>query len=132
MDAGCACERFSLLFAWSVDGLVLFGSARKLVDHRITVAVVVWLGVERMDTIVVVQEGQGKDQQVKDEKEENDEWGGTADYDRDGDATMRMPLSRTVIRISAQDCCSVLVDVSGWPLFFFVGFANRIFMEQLR
>ena len=58
---------------------------------------------------------QGKDQLEKEEEEENDGWGGTADYDRNGRATMRTPLSRTVLRISSQDCCSVLVDVSGWP-----------------
>ena len=76
-----------------------------------------------MDAIVVGQEGQGRDQQEKEEEGENDEWGGTADYDRNGDATMRMPLSRTEFRISAQDRSTVLVNESGWPLFFFVGFA---------
>ena len=72
----------------------------------------------------------GKDQPEEEEEEENDEWGGTADYDRNGGATTASS-SRTVLRISAQDRSTVLVNVSGWPLFFFVGFANRIFMEQL-
>ena len=51
MDAGCACERVSLLFAWSVDGLATVGSARTRVYHRVTTVaacvsvVVVWLGV---------------------------------------------------------------------------------------
>ena len=82
--------------------------------------------------VAVVQEGQGKDQQVKEEEEENDGWGGTADCDRNGGATVGMPLSRMLGRSRGQDCCSVLVNVSVWPLFFFVGFANRIFMEQLQ
>ena len=66
VDAGCACERVSLLLAWSVDGLAVVRSARTLVYHRVTivvvvVVVVVWLGVGRVDVIVVVvQEGQGK------------------------------------------------------------------------
>ena len=64
VDVGCACERVSLLFAWRVDGLAIVGSARKVVYHRVTVVVVlvvVWLGVGRLDAIVVVvQEGQGK------------------------------------------------------------------------
>ena len=84
-----------------------------------------------MDAIVVVQDGQGKDQQEKEEEEDEcDGWGETADYDRNVGATTASS-SRTEFRISAQVRCSVLVNVSGWPLFFFVGFANRIFMEQL-
>ena len=59
---------------------------------------------------------------MKEEEEENDEWGGTADYDRNGGATTASS-SRTVLRISAQDRSTVLVNVSGWPLFCFVGFA---------
>ena len=129
VDAGCACELVSLLFVWSVDWLANVRSARTLVYHRVTivvvvVVVVVWLGVGRVDAIVgVVQDGQGKDQQEKEEKEENDEWGGTADDDRNGRATVRMPLSRTVFGISAQVRSTVLANVSVWPLFFFVGFA---------
>ena len=62
VDAGCACERVSLLLAWSVDGLAVVRSARTLVYHRVTVVVVavVWLGVGWVDAIVVGQEGQGK------------------------------------------------------------------------
>ena len=58
VDAGCAYERVSLLFAWGVDGLAIVGSARTVVYRRVTVVVVVWLGVGRVDAIVVViQEG---------------------------------------------------------------------------
>ena len=76
-----------------------------------------------MDAIVVGWEGQGKDRQEMEEAEENDERGRTADDDRNGGVTVRMPLSRTVFWISAQDCPTVLVNVSVRPLFFFVGFA---------
>ena len=60
-----ACERVSLLFAWSVDGLAIVRSARTLVYHRVTIVVVVLvvvrLGVGRVDAIVVVvQDGQEK------------------------------------------------------------------------
>ena len=104
----------SILFAWSVDGLAVVGSTRTLVYYRVKVVVliVVWLGVGRVDAIVVVgREGQGKDQLEKEDEEENDGWGGTADDDRNGRATTASS-SRTVFRISAQDCCSVLVNVS--------------------
>ena len=71
VDAVCVCERVSLLFVWSVGGLAIVRSARTLVYHRaavLVVVVVVWLGVGRVDAIVVVvQDGQGqeKDQQEK-------------------------------------------------------------------
>ena len=41
VDAGCACERVSLLFGWRVDGLAIVGSARTLVYHRVTAVVAV-------------------------------------------------------------------------------------------
>ena len=49
----------SILFAWSVDGLAVVGSTRTLVYYRVKVVVliVVWLGVGRVDAIVVSREG---------------------------------------------------------------------------
>ena len=68
-----ACERVSVVFAWSVDGLVLVGPADTLVNDWIYLAVV-WSGVGSVDTMVGVQEGQWRIN--KEDEKNNDERGG--------------------------------------------------------
>ena len=118
------------MFAWSVDGLDVVGSARTLVYHRVTVVVVGWRRVGSVDAMVVAQEGQGKDQREEEEAEENDKRGGTAGDDRNGGATTASS-SRTVFR----DFCTAPLLRSGERVCLaFVPFRwirNRISMVQL-
>ena len=114
-------------------GLLLFDPHGRLSTTESLLLLLLLYGSESGGWMQSSSAGKGKgriNKRMRKKRTMNVEWGGTADYDRNGRATTASS-SRTVFRISAQDCCSVLVNVSVWPLFFFVGFANRIFMEQL-
>ena len=69
-----ACVHVSILFAWSVDGLAVVGSARTVVYHRVTVVAVVWIGVGSVNAIVAGREGQGRITKKKRRNEQRRTW----------------------------------------------------------
>ena len=72
-----ACERVSLRFAWSVDGLVLVGPTDTLVNDWINLAVL-WSGLGSVDATIVARGGQWRINK-EEEKNNNDERSGRGD-----------------------------------------------------